>query len=60
MAIRYKREFLEYLLRQIWRDAENNPRLEKALVEAGVPRKFPKDKDYFFTTRSKRKTRVIH
>lgn len=60
MAIRYKLEFIAYLLRQIWRNAENNPRLEKALVEAGVPRRMPKEKDYSYTTRPQRKPKVIH
>jgi hypothetical protein len=60
MTIRYKTEFIEYLLHQIWRDAENDPRLEKALVAAGVRREFPNEKDYFFTTRPKRKSTSIH
>jgi hypothetical protein len=60
MAVRYKWQFIEYLLRQIWRDAETDPRLEKALVAAGVPRKMLKTRDYFVSTRAKRKTKVIH
>ena len=34
-------EFMKSLLRAIWRDAEKFPRLKRALMEAGVPRRSP-------------------
>ena len=54
------REFMKSLLRRIWKDAEKIPRLKKALIEAGVPRKLPPEQDHFLTTRPKRKRKQIH
>ena len=53
-------EFMKSLLRRIWRDAEKFPRLKKALIEAGVPRRFPREKGYFLTKRPKRRRKQIH
>jgi hypothetical protein len=59
--MKYDRDFMKLVHREIWRIAKKLPRLEKALIEAGVPRKFPpKPKDYFVTPKAKPKRRTIH
>jgi hypothetical protein len=55
------RDFMKFVHKEIWRIARKLPRLEKALVEAGVPRTFPAEpKNRFLTTKPKRKRRTIH
>jgi hypothetical protein len=57
--MKYDRDFMKFVHKELWRIAKKLPRLEKALVEAGVPRKFPpKPKDYFLKPKktSKRRT----
>ena len=59
--MKYDRDFMKFVHREIWRIAKKLPRLEKALIEAGVPRKFPpKPKDYFVSPKAKPKRRTIH
>jgi hypothetical protein len=57
----YSRDFMKFVHRELWRIAARLPRLEKALVEAGVPRTFPPNpQDPLLTTTSKRKRKTIH
>jgi hypothetical protein len=57
----YSRDFMEFVHKELWRIAARLPRLEKALVEAGVPRTFPpKPQDHFLTTKAKQKRRTLH
>jgi hypothetical protein len=37
----YSREFMEFVHKELWRIAAKLPRVEKALVDADVPRTFP-------------------
>jgi hypothetical protein len=36
--MKYDRDFMKFVHKELWRIAKKLPRLEKALVEAGVPR----------------------
>jgi len=59
--MKYDRHFMKFVHREISRIAKKLPRLEKALIEAGVPRKFPpKPKGDFLNASTKLKRRTIH
>jgi hypothetical protein len=54
----YTREFKKLVLRTVWKIAKKNPEFKQILIERGIPRRLPSEKNYFVPARPKLKKQI--